>query len=138
MSADPFSDRTPDSILDQKERAKRFRAESEQRQAEQAAQEQHQRARQARHQAEARRIDEETRAALHLRVMRMQEEAKPQPEARPVAGYSPRQKEELALEQAAGRRQLAKDAQRNQDAAAARERVSAEEKVKEDLPGFKT
>src|SRR5262245_450646 len=124
MSADRLLDRTPDSILDGREREKRFRAESERLQAEQAAQERHQRDRQARHQEAARRGDEETRAALFLRVMRAQEEAKPLEPPPPVPVYTERQDTELAAEQAAGRRALAKYAQR-------------EEKAKEGTPGFK-
>jgi hypothetical protein len=126
-----------DSILDGREREKRFRAESLQRQAEQQQREQLQRDRQARHEAEARRIDEETRAALLLRVMRAQEEAKPPADVPPVPVYTARQEGELALEQEAGRRALARYAQRNAPAAA---RIDAEEKPKEEtgLPGFKT
>jgi len=123
-----------DSILDGREREKRFRAESEQRQAEQAEQEQRQRDRQARHEAEARKIDEETRARLFMRIAQAQE-AKPQAEVPPIPLSTQRQDEELALEQAAGRRALAKYAQRNKPAAA-----DAGEKAKENtgLPGFKT
>jgi hypothetical protein len=105
---DPLSD----SIIDGQERGARFRAESKQREAEQAAQEQHQRDRQARHEAEARRVDDEMRARLFLRVMQTREEAKPPVEAPPVPVYTERQDSELALEQEAGRRALAKYAQR--------------------------
>jgi len=48
-----------------------------------------------------------------------------------VPVYTARQDEELELEQAAGRRALAKYAQRSEAAAAARDRISAEEKAKE-------
>jgi hypothetical protein len=138
MRADPSSDKLSDSILDGREREKRFRAESEQRQAAQAEQEQRQRDRQARHEAEARKVDEQVRAQLFMRVMQAQE-AKPQAEVRPIALSTARQDEELALEQAAGRRALAKYAQRNRDAAAAREQIKAEEKATKTtgLPEFK-
>jgi hypothetical protein len=128
-----------DSIRDGRERERRFRMESEQRQAEQQQREQLQRDRQARHEAEARRIDEETRAALFMRVMQAQQ-TKPQPEEPPIALSTQRQDEQLALEQEAGRRALARYAQRNRDAAAAREQIKAEEKATETtgLPGFKT
>jgi len=110
-----------DSILEGREREKRFRAESEKRQAELAAQEQHQRDRQARHEAEARRIDDEMRARLFLRVMQTREEAKPQVEVPPVPLSTERQDAELEAEQAAGRRALEKYARRNETAAAARD-----------------
>jgi hypothetical protein len=141
MRADPGSDKLPDSIADGRERERRFRAESLQRQAEQAQQEQRQRDRQARHEAAARRVDEETRASLFMRVLQAQE-TKPQPEA-PVPVYTARQNQELELEQAAGRRALARYAQRNKPAAttAAQDQIDGGEKVKEEdtrLPGFKT
>jgi hypothetical protein len=122
-----------DSILDGREREKRFRAESARLQAEQAEQEQRQRDRQARHEAEARKIDDETRARLFMRVMQAQE-AKPQAEVPPIALSTARQDEQLALEQEAGRRALAKYAQRAQD------QINAREKTKENTgpPGFKT
>jgi len=131
-----------DSILDGREREKRFRAESEQRQAEQAEQEQRQRDRQARHEAEARKIDEETRARLFMRIAQAQE-AKPQAEVPPIPLTTQRQDEELKAEQEAGRRALARYAQRNKPAAttAAQDQIDAEKKVKEEdtrLPGFKT
>ena len=129
---DPLSD----SIVDGQQRAARFRAESEQRQAQQAEQEQHQRDRQARHQEEARRVTEETEARLFLRVQQAREQAKPQAEPPPTPFYTERQTTELELEQAAGRRQLERYAQRNRNAAAARERIRAEEEAK-DIPGFK-
>ena len=124
-----------DSILDGREREKRFRAESLQRQAEQQQREQLQRDRQARHEAEARRIDEETRAALFMRVMQAQE-TKPQADVPPLPVYTTRQNEELQLEQAAGRRALARYAQRNKPAAT---QINAREKAEENtgLPGFK-
>ena len=127
LGADPL----PDSIADGRERERRFRAESEQRQAEQAAQEQRQRDRQARHEAEARRIDEETRAALFMRVMQAQE-AKPPADVPPIPLTTARQDAELEAEQAAGRRALARYAQRAQN------QIDAE-KAKENtgLPGFK-
>ena len=128
-----------DSILDQRERAKRFAAEAAQRGAEQVAQEQHQRDRQARHQEEARRVDEETRAALFLRVMQAREGAKPSELPPPVPLSTERQDEQLELEQAAGRRMLEKYAKRRDEIAAARDRNRAEEKTGEDTtPGFKT
>jgi len=133
MRADPGSDKLPDSIADGRERERRFRAESLQRQAEQAQQEQRQRDRQARHEAEARRIDEETRAALFMRVMQAQE-AKPPADVPPIPLTTARQDAELEAEQAAGRRALARYAQRAQD------QINAREKPKENtgLPGFKT
>jgi hypothetical protein len=133
MRADPDSDKLPDSIADGRERERRFRAESLQRQAEQAEQEQRQRDRQARHEAQARRIDEETRAALFMRVMQAREE-KPA-EVPPIPLSTQRQDEELAAEQEAGRRALARYAQRNAPAA-----VDAGKKAEETtgLPGFKT
>lgn|SRR5262245_30537290 len=139
MSTDPFSDRTPDSILDQRERAKKFSAEAAQRAAELAEQERHQRARQAAHERAAREVDDEVRAALFLRVMQAREGARPQAEVPPAPVYTQRQDEQLEAEQAAGRARLEKYAKRNRDVAAARERVSAEEKVGEDttLPEFK-
>ena len=138
MSADPFSDRTPDSILEGREREKRFRAESERIQAEQAAQEQRQRDRMARHEAQARQEDDATRAKIFARYLQAEEgaRARAQAEVPPVPLTTLRQDKELELEQEAGRRALAKYAQRNQDAAAARK-----EKAKEDvtpvLSGFK-
>ena len=133
MSTDPLSDRTPDSILDQRERANRFRKESERIQAEQAAREQHQRDRQARHQEAAREVDDQVRAQLFLRVMQAREQAKPQPEVPPVPLSTQRQDETLEAEQAAGRRALKKYAKRSDEIAA-----SVEEQTKEALPGFKT
>jgi hypothetical protein len=129
-----------DSILDGREREKRFRAESLQRQAEQAAQEQRQRDRQARHEAEARKVDEQTRARLFMRLAQAQEEKQAQVEAPPIALSTARQDAELEAEQAAGRRALARYAQRNKPAAAAQNQIDAEEKPKEEtgLPGFKT
>ena len=114
-----------------------------QRQAEQAEQEQRQRDRQARHEAQARRVDEETRARLFLRIAQAQEEKLAQTEVPPIPLSTQRQDEELALEQAAGRRALARYAQRNKPAAttAAQDQIDAEKKVKEEdtrLPGFKT
>ena len=130
MRTDPGSDKLPDSIADGRERERRFRAESERRQAEQAEQERRQRDRQAAHEREARKVDEQVRAQLFMRVMQAQE-TKPQADAPPVPVYTARQDEELELEQAAGRRALAKYAQRSEAAAAARDRISAEEKAKE-------
>jgi hypothetical protein len=130
----PDENKLSDSIIDGREREKRFRAESEKRQAEQNEQEQRQRDRQARHEAEARKIDEEVRARLFMRVMQTQE-AKPQADVPPVPIYTERQDTELAAEQAQGRRMLEKYAQRNRDAAAVRERGRGEEEAKE-IPGF--
>ena len=67
--------------------------------------------------------------------MQMREETKPKADVPPVPVYTARQDEELELERAAGRRALAKYAQRNAPAAA-----DAGEKAKENtgLPGFKT
>jgi hypothetical protein len=124
-----------DSILDGREREKRFRAESLQRQAEQQQREQLQRDRQARHEAEARKIDEQTRAQLFMRVMQAQE-TKPQAEEPPIPLSTARQDEQLALEQEAGRRALARHAQRNAPAAVAQDRTDAGEKAKETgIPG---
>ena len=116
--ADPREQRqaTPDSlsdsILDGQQRAARFRQESEKRQAELAEQERRQRERQAAHERLAREAEEATRAELYLRVARMREEAKPPAEVPPVPVYTARQDEELAAEQAAGRRALEKYARR--------------------------
>jgi hypothetical protein len=130
-----------DSILDGREREKRFRAESLQRQAELAEQEQRQRDRQARHEARAREIDEQTRAQLFMRVMQAQE-TKPQADVPPVSYSTERQDRELELEQAAGRRALARHAQRSAPVTttAAQDRTDAGEKAKDNtgLPGFKT
>ena len=84
MSTDPLPDRIPDSILDGREREKRFRAESERLQAAQNEQERRQRDRQAMHEREAYRIDDEIRAALFLRVTQAREATKPQAEVRPT------------------------------------------------------
>src|SRR5215831_10545258 len=109
---DPLSD----SIVDMRARAGRFHEESKRLEAERAAQEQHQRDRQARHEAEARRLDEEVRAKLFMRVMQTQEAAKPPAEVPPVPVYTERQDEQLAAEQAAGRRALEKYARRSEAA----------------------
>jgi len=130
MSTDPLPDKIPDSITDMQTRGRRFRAESAAREAAQAAQEQHQRNRQMKHQEEARKIDEEMRAHLFMRVMKMREESKPPAEVPPVPVYTQRQDEQLAAEQAAGRRALEKYAKRSEAA-----RVSTEEK--DTVPGFK-
>src|SRR5262245_264944 len=125
-----------DSILDSRERGRRYQAEAAQRAAEQAAQENLQRLRQARHQAEARRIDEETRAALHLRILRAQEQAKPPAvETPPTPVYTERQTTELELEQAAGRRALARH--RNHFEARGRAEGRAKEDTTPAVPGFK-
>jgi hypothetical protein len=123
---DPLSD----SIVDMRARAGRFHEESKRLEAEQAAQEQHQRDRQARHEAAARKIDEETRAALLLRFMKMQEATKPPAEVPPVPFSTARQDETLEAEQAAGRRALAKYARRSEAVAATEDTTSA-------LSGFK-
>jgi hypothetical protein len=67
------------------------------------------------------------------------QQTKPQEEP-PIALSTARQDEQLALEQEAGRRALARYAQRNPGTAAAQNRTDAEEKPKEEtgLPGFKT
>jgi hypothetical protein len=72
-----------------------------------------------------------------MRVMQAQEE-KPA-EVPPIPLTTQRQDEQLAAEQEAGRRALAKYAQRNRDAATAREQIKAEEKTTETtgLPEFK-
>ena len=90
----------------------RFRAESAQREAEQAEQERRQRERQVRHEAEARRVDDEVRAALFLRVMRTRKEAKPPAEVPPVPLYTERQEGELEAEQRRGREMLERYAKR--------------------------
>jgi hypothetical protein len=130
MRADPNSEKLSDSIIDGREREKRFRAESEQRQAAQAAQEQHQRNRQARHEAEARRIDEQVRAQIFMRVMQAQQE-KPKADVPPLSFSTERQDEQLQAEQRRGKEMLERYAQRNKPAA---------EKPAEntELPGFKT
>jgi len=128
-----------DSVTEREARAQRFAAEAAQRAADLAAQEQHQKNRQARHQAEARRIDEETRAALQLRILQAQEGSRSQVEPRPVAVNTPRQDAELEAEQSRGRQMLERYAQKREGLAAARERN--EEKARQDatsaLPGFK-
>jgi len=106
---DPLSD----SIVDMRARAGRFHEESKRLEAEQAAQEQHQRDRQARHEAAARKIDEETRAALLLRVMKMQEAAKPPAEAPPVVYSTERQDEQLEAEQRRGKEMLERYAKKS-------------------------
>jgi|SRR5262249_17429844 len=127
-----------DSIIEGREREKRFREESARNQAEQAEQENRQRARQERHQALARQEDDATRAKIFARYLQAEEEAKAQARAEvpPVPNYSPRQLEELALEQQAGRRQLERHKRHFETAAAARDRTGAEEKAKE-VPGSK-
>jgi len=114
--ATPPEEKLSDSILVQRENARRIREESARIQSEQAEREKLQRDRQARHQEEARRIDEEVRARLYL-LAQTREAAKPQPEVRPVPVYTERQDKELELEQAAGRRTLAKYAQRSEEKA---------------------
>jgi hypothetical protein len=94
-------------------RAGRFHAESKQREAEQSEQERHQRARQARHEELARQADEAVRAELLLRVMKMQQEAKPPAEVPPVPQYSERQEGELEAEQRRGREMLEKYAKKS-------------------------
>jgi hypothetical protein len=54
----------------------------------------------------------------------------------PVPLTTERQDEELAAEQRRGREMLERYAKRNEVAAAARERMKAEEKA-EEIPGFK-
>jgi|SRR5262249_5382274 len=105
---DPLSD----SIVDMRARAGRFHEESKRLEAERAEQEQRQRDRQARHEAAARQADEATRAALLLRVMKMQEEARPQAETPPVPVYTERQDEQLEAEQRRGREMLARYAKK--------------------------
>ena len=101
---DPLSD----SVLDMQQRGRRFQAEAERIKAEQTEQENHQRRRQERHQEEARRIDDQTRAVLQMRILQAQEGAKPQADVPPVPVYTARQDEELAAEQRRGREMLAK------------------------------
>jgi len=133
--ADPRAQRqaTPDlladSIRDGHERTRRFRQESEKRQAELAAQERHQRERQARREALARQEDDATRAKIFARYLQAEEEARAraQAEVPPVPLTTERQDAELLAEQEAGRRALAKYAQRSEAAAAARERTRAKE-----------
>jgi len=118
-----------DSAAALEERAASFRAESERIQAERAAQERWQRERAERHAALARAQDDEIRAALFFRVMQAREQAKlaePPPLPPPTPGW---RDEQLELEIAAGRRTLAKHAQRSEPAA---------EKKPEATPGFKT
>ena len=121
------------SIIDGREREQRFRAESERIQAEQAAQERRQRDRMAKHEALARQEDDAIRAKIFARYLRAEEEArvKAQAEAPPVPLTTQRQDAELEAEQRRGREMLAKYAQRNEAAAAARDRISAAEKAKE-------
>jgi len=110
-------DKLSDSIIDGQQRARRFREESAKREAEQAEQERHQRDRQARHREQAMLIDAEMQELIGRRILRAQEEAKlqPQPQVKepPVSLYTERQETELSLEQAAGKRALAKYAKKN-------------------------
>ena len=132
---------TSDALIERQENLRKMREESARIRAVQEEQERRQRDRQARHQEAARKVDEETRAQLFLRVMQAREQAKPQAEVPPVPVYTERQDTELTAEQAAGRRALEKYARRNSEIAAARHRNRAEEKVREDttpgIPGFK-
>jgi hypothetical protein len=109
-SNDPLPE--TDSIRDGREREKRFRAESLQREAEREQQEQRQRDRQARHEAQARQVDEQVRAQIFLRLAQAQQ-AKPPAEEPPIRLTSQRQDEQLAAEQEAGRRALEKYAKKN-------------------------
>jgi len=134
-----------DAQLVLQENARRFREESARLQAEQSAREQIQRDRQRAHEELARREDDAIRARIFARYLQAEEQAaraKAQAEAEAAAAASlppPRLSAEAELEIAAGRRTLAKHAQRAQDAAAARDQNKVEEKAeKEATPGFKT
>src|SRR5215472_8028918 len=135
----------PTSITSAQERAAKIREESKQREAEQAEQERRQRDRQIAHGREALKIEEEniatmtalitdkdTRETIYARIMKMREEAKPKPEVHPVPIYTERQREELELEQAAGRRALERQWKATELAQAARARTSVEDKAREE------
>jgi len=135
----------PHSIVSAEERARKIREESARIEAEQAEQERRQRDRQIAHGREALKLEEEhiatmtalitdkdTRETIHARILRMREEAKAVPEQHPVPIYTERQRRELEEEQAAGRRTLEKHAEQTRIAQAARARVSAEERTKEE------
>jgi hypothetical protein len=115
--ADPRRQRqaTPDSfsdsIVDMKARAGRFHEESKRLEAERVEQEQRQRDRQARHEAQARKIDDEMRAHLFMRVMQAQN-PEPPAEVPPVSYSTERQDEQLEAEQRRGKEMLAKYAQK--------------------------
>src|SRR5262249_24034544 len=124
-----------DAEIVRRENARHFQAVSARIQAEQAKQEQFQRDRQRAHEELARREDDAIRARIFARYLRMEEEAKAakvQAEAAAAAAASlppPRLSAEAELEIAAGRRTLARHAQRSATAAAAQEQNKAEEKT---------
>jgi len=123
-----------DSVADLRERAKRFAAEAAQREADRIAQEEFQKNRQRAHEMEAKRLEDETRAALLLRVMRAEQEREERAKLQAEASLGPPspsyRNEQLELEQEAGRRALAKHRG---------ERVASAEKEtgKDSTPGFK-
>src|SRR5262249_22869303 len=78
---------TSDALIERQENLRKMREESARIRAEQAEQEKHQRDRQAMHEREARKVDEEVRAQLFLRVMQAREQAKPAAEVPPVPVY---------------------------------------------------
>ena len=135
----------PHSIISAEERTRKIKAEAAEREAEQAKQEQFQRDRQAAHRQEALAAQEEnitkmialatddaTRANLHAIILKMREDAKPQPEPTPLGIRTPRQQEQYELEIAAGRRTLAKHAEQARIAAEARAKISPEQKAREE------
>src|SRR5262245_14724193 len=130
---------TSDSQTVREENLRTARAEAARIRSEQEAQEKIQRDRQARHQALARQQDDATRAKIFARYLQAEEQAKLSEPPPPRPSYTARQSAELTLEEAAGRRALARHAQRTQSAAA---RAKIEEKAKEEdaapsVPGFK-
>ena len=138
------------SIISSEERAAKIREESQRIEAERAEQERRQRDRQIAHGREGLRIEQEniaamtalitdkdTRETIHARILKMREEQKPQPEPRPLSIYTERQRQEMELEQEAGRRALARHAERTRIAQEARAKVSTEEKAKEEAAARK-
>src|SRR5262245_43036914 len=123
---------TSDALIVMQENARKIREESARLKAERDKQEQFQRDRQAMHEELARRESDAIRAKIFMRVWEAEEAAKARARAQaeiPVGPPSPQVRNEaLELEQAAGRRTLAKHAGRREPAA------------KEDpapVPGFK-
>src|SRR5262249_32108848 len=107
---------TSDALIERQENLRKMREESARLKAEQDERENHQRRRQARHEARARQEDDATRAKIFARYLQAQEQAKPAEPPPPVPLNTQRQDEQFEAEQAAGRRALAKYAQRNADA----------------------
>jgi len=130
---------TSDAEVVRRENARRFREESERLQAERNKQEQFQRDRQAMHEELARRESDAIRAKIFMRVWEAEEAAKAA-KAQAETSLGPPspsfRNEQLELEIAAGRRTLARHAQRNAGAATVQDQTRTEEKP-EATPGFK-